>query len=138
MASDKHGRNRLLAVITALLVASGLMTVVAPAASAARCPTVDRVTGAVRPAPTAGVDWSGCNLKGANLRGAHLRGAYLRGANLTRANLRRANLTRADLSGTDLTRARFTDATLTGVKSGVTTGTPAALPSGWQKVKGLV
>jgi len=70
----------------------------------------------------------GANLALANLTGANLSGATLTGANLRYAVLTGANLAGTDLSGTDLT----------GVKSGGITGTPSALPAGWNLVGGYL
>jgi uncharacterized protein YjbI with pentapeptide repeats len=124
---------------------AGLITISAAPADAASCPQVDPSTGAVTPAPSAGVDWSGCDLAGANLGGAVLTGADLSGADFTNANATGAQLTSADLSGatftnTDLDNATVTGANLTGtdlttaqltnLQSGSITGAPV-LPSGW-------
>ncbi len=78
-----------------LLAVVGLLGVVAigPAATpagAVTCPVVDATTHAVTPAPTDGVDWSGCDLRNADLADAHLAGANLHGAKLAGADARRA------------------------------------------------
>ena len=115
-------------------------------ANASTCPTVDPSTGAVSPAPTAGFQWSGCDLSGGDLADADMSSGNLFGAVLTNANLSGANLTGTDLMSADLTNANLTNArlmqamlsgttmtgaTLTGVSSGLISGTPASLPSGW-------
>jgi hypothetical protein len=77
-------------------------------AAVVTCPTVSS-SGVVSPAPSAKVDWAGCELAGADLAGADLTGANITGlAQLNGANLTKANLTDADLSGSDA------DATFTG------------------------
>lgn len=60
------------------------------------------------------------------------------GANLTGCNLTGANLTSTVLSGVNLSGTNLTRATLTGVSSGQITGTPSALPTGWQLVNGYL
>jgi uncharacterized protein YjbI with pentapeptide repeats len=133
-------------VLAAAAILAGLLTMTASAtAQAASCPQVDTSTGAVTPAPSAGVDWSGCDLAGANLGEAVLTGANLAGANLTVANatgaqLMSANLTGATLTNTDLDNANvsganlsstdLTTAQLTGLQSGGISGGPV-LPYGW-------
>ena len=137
---------RTLAAATAGALASLTIVTAAPAAMAVTCPQVDlSAGGAVTPTPSAGADWSGCDLAGANLGGATLTGANLSAANLTNATangaqLNSANLTGATLSYTDLDNANVTGANLTGtdlttaqvtgLQSGSITGTPV-LPSGW-------
>ena len=124
---------------------------VAPAAqAAASCPTVAGADqgGTVTPAPTPGVDWSGCALGGAalaaaNLSNANLAGAILDGANLTGANLAGADLTGADLDNTTLTGAHVAGAKLPGVTlanvvSGGLVGTPTGLPTGWRLAGGYL
>jgi uncharacterized protein YjbI with pentapeptide repeats len=130
------------------------------------CPTVDSVTGVVTPAPSAGVDWAGCNLTNANLNQSNLSGANLAGANLTgatfngatvagitltTANLTGAVLTNVDLSSVNMTGANLTRAviksaslnktimagtTLTKVIGRQITGTPASLPTDWAVISG--
>ncbi len=101
------------------------------------CPVVAAKTGVVTPAPTPGIDWSGCNLTGADLAsadlaGASLTGANLLGANLTSANFTNANLTSANLGGAVLSSAIFTGATFTGVTSGsIFTADNVTLPVNW-------
>lgn len=97
------------AVCVAMLVGSALAS--APA-SAATCPTVS-LSGAVSPAASPGVDWSGCNLQNANLLGVSLAGANLSAATLQGAHLINANLTGADLTGATLTGTYLSGATLT-------------------------
>jgi uncharacterized protein YjbI with pentapeptide repeats len=76
---------------------------------------------------------SGADLTNANLTGANLTNANLSGTILTGADLSDANLNGADLANTDLGSAM-----LTGVRSGSITGTPAALPTGWQLTDGYL
>jgi uncharacterized protein YjbI with pentapeptide repeats len=106
------------AAATALAV-SGAALVSPGVASASGCPSVDPLTHAVSPAPSAGVNWSGCPLPLADLSGADLSAADLSGAALEQANLSDANLTRADLTETNLyytylARTNLTRADLSG------------------------
>ena len=90
----------------------------------------------------------GAFLYGANLRGAHLtkadaaganlEGAVLTGANLTDANLSDTDALEVSLSGSDLSGTNLAGAALVGVTSGAITGIPAALPSGWELVGGVL
>lgn len=117
----------------------------AAATAAVTCPAVDPSTGAVSPAPSADVNWSGCDLAGANLSQypllrlnlshanlsnvdlltAHVNGGDLTGANLTGANLIgatvSANLTDADLSGANMSGTNLTAATISGAIMGTAT-----------------
>lgn len=116
-------RRRWLPAFTTVSIAAGLVTTLASMtpASASTCPMVSS-TGVVTPAPSPGVDWSGCpldnaNLSGADLGGANLSHAHLSGAklglsNLTNANLTSADLSNADLGGSNLSGADLTDANL--------------------------
>lgn len=107
-----------------------------------------------------GANLIGANLAGADLTGATLRGAATRsivgtpaavpagwtllagnligpGANLSGADLGGLDLSGFDLTGANLTSARiggttFTGATFTRLRAQAVTGTPAALPTGWQ------
>jgi uncharacterized protein YjbI with pentapeptide repeats len=110
-------------------------------AGAVTCPAVAAGTGTVTPAPTPGVNWSGCNLTGANLAGANLSGANLSRADLQGANLTGSNLSHANLGNSTIVNAIFTGTDLngtamggfvlvTGVRSGGITGIPASLPDG--------
>jgi uncharacterized protein YjbI with pentapeptide repeats len=88
-------------------------------ASAVTCPAVDPATGAVTPKPSAGVNWSGCDLAGANLTGATVNFANLSNANLTNtvltnAQFFHANLTGATLTGVSGSNAHFNSAALVG------------------------
>ena len=126
----------------------GLFWFSAGPVAAATCPTVNPNTGVVTPAPSPGVDWSGCDLANANLENANLGGANLAGANLSAAfmpgailtdadldganitganDLFKANLTGANLANADLTDADLGGATLTGVQVQGTTLTSAVL-----------
>jgi uncharacterized protein YjbI with pentapeptide repeats len=161
---------RACAAVGVSALAAGLLAVTAGAAGAApppvTCPTVDAVTGVVTPAPSAGVDWAGCNLTNANLNQSNLSGANLAGANLTHAtfngasvagiilttaNLTGAVLTNLDLSSVNMTGANLTQAVIKGsslnktVMAGTTltkvvgrqiTGAPASLPANWAVISG--
>jgi uncharacterized protein YjbI with pentapeptide repeats len=130
------------------------------------CPTVDPTTGALNPAPSAGVNWAGCNLTSADFSRANVTGATLSNATLKNANFNGANLTNATLNGADMTGAvlantNLASASMTGVNltqaiiknsslnktalAGATltkvvgrqiTGTPASLPANWSIVNG--
>jgi uncharacterized protein YjbI with pentapeptide repeats len=151
MPSPGPAARRAVTLVAAAALSIGTAVAVAPAASAApTCPTVAGadVGGTVTPAPTAGVDWSGCALGGANLAGATLTGANLSnaildGANLTNAKLDNANLTGADLDNSTLTGAHvagttLTDVTLQHVVSGGLVGTPTGIPTGWRLAGGYL
>jgi uncharacterized protein YjbI with pentapeptide repeats len=161
---------RACAAVGVSALAAGMLAVTAGAAGAApavvTCPTVDATTGAVSPAPSAGVNWSGCNLTNANLNQSNLSGANLAGANLTHATFNGANvagitlttanltgavLTNVDLSSVNMTGANLTQAviksaslnktvmagtTLTKVVGRQITGTPASLPANWAVISG--
>ncbi len=115
------------AVLLPVLVGVSLVTLSSPPAVAApTCPVDDY--GVITPAPTPGVDWSGCYLSSADLTGADLTNA-----NLSFANLVGATFSGATLSGTNLTGARFN-----GVSSGGIIGTPSALPGYWQLTDGYL
>jgi uncharacterized protein YjbI with pentapeptide repeats len=133
-------RARSLSLVAAMGLTAGL-ALVGPAAAVAAvsCPTVNGTTGAVTPAPSAGVDWSGCNLHDANMSGADLANANLTNAELWGSDLSGANLTDADLNtfyvydltltGADLSGTQFAyNGDLSGVVSGGITGRPANLP----------
>ena len=82
-----------------------------PAAAVVTCPTVDPSTHAVTPAPSSGVDWSGCSLAGADLSNQDLSSANLNGTNLSNANIDSANFANATLIGANLSHANLTNAT---------------------------
>ncbi len=99
----------------AVLVASGMSVLAAsgtgiatgrPATAAATCPTVEpegpENWPTPVPAPSAGVDWSGCDLSGAYIISADLSDADLRGTDLDNAQLWGSDLTDADLRGATL------------------------------------
>lgn len=95
----------------------------ATSAPAVSCPTVSQASGAVTPAPSPGVDWSGCDLDNAIMVNADLAGANLSGASLTGGsrqedlsgtNLTGANLSHAEMSGANMTGANLTNANMTG------------------------
>jgi hypothetical protein len=111
----------LLGLASALCLAFGVAGPAGAAPASVTCPTVDSSTGAVSPTPSAGVDWSGCDLSGANLSGADLSNA-----NLTSADLTGANLEDAALDGTELANA-----TLTAASGASITGRPASMPVHW-------
>jgi uncharacterized protein YjbI with pentapeptide repeats len=132
-------RGRILGIVVAATLTAGTMVLWSGAASAVTCPAVAPGTGTVTPAPTPGVDWSGCSLVRADLSGADLSGANLsetnlQGANLTGSNLSGANLTDSAIDNADLAQADLNGTLLTGiftvvgVESGGITGTPASLP----------
>lgn len=106
---------RACAAVGVSALAAGLLAVTAGPAGAVTCPTVNGTTGAVTPAPSAGVDWTGCDLSNANLSQSNLSGAKLAGANLTNANLSQANLSGANLAGANLTNATFNGANVAGI-----------------------
>ena len=116
------GRRRLrqLIGVAATCAVATFTTGVAAPAQAITCPSVS-LSGVVTPAPSASVDWSGCNLSGANLRGA----------NFFLANLTNANFTNAIFYGANVDGANLSGATLTGVSSGAVTGSPT-MPLGWR------
>ena len=108
-------RRRAAALVAAAALAAGTGLVAAPAAGAATCPTVSP-TGEVTPAPSPGVDWSGCSLftvlPDGTVRGARLTMVHLEGANLSGADLRNAWIYVADLTGADLSDVTFDGASL--------------------------
>jgi uncharacterized protein YjbI with pentapeptide repeats len=119
----KSAYRRVVCLFAAIGVAVGLAALSgADPAAAVTCPTVSS-TGVVSPAPSPGVDWSGCDLAGANLASANLAGANLDDANLDGANLTSATLTsavltyvklyEADLPGADLESANLDNAFVT-------------------------
>jgi len=140
------------ALLAAVLLGSVAVATAAPAAGAA-CPVVDPTTHVVAPAPTYGIDWSGCDLSGAelglysisgaDLSGADLSGAdlsvavltgtTLAGANLAGAALSSAVLTRVDLSGADLTGASLYAARGAGL-----VGVPVGLAASWSIERGYL
>src|SRR5215469_3279291 len=140
--------HRGLSALAAVSIAAGLVSTLGSAAAVAaiNCPMVS--SGVVTPAPSPGVDWSGCDLAGANLSGADLSGANLSSANLSHANLTNANLTSANLKSVRLGLTTLTGATLTGtalvggqfylVVSGQITGTPASFPTDWSLAGGYL
>jgi uncharacterized protein YjbI with pentapeptide repeats len=114
-AASAVGLVAALGVITAI----GLPATAFAAPAAVTCPTVNDTTGAVTPAPSAGVDWSGCDLDNAIMSGADLAGANLSGAQITGesrqeelagTNLAGANLSNATMDGADMTGANLTNA----------------------------
>ena len=105
-----------------LIAGIGLPGEATAAAATVTCPTVNQTTGAVTPAPSPGVNWSGCDLDNAIMSGADLAGANLSGASITGesrqeelvgANLSGANLSSAVMAGADMTGANLTNADLT-------------------------
>ena len=121
-------RRHLLALTGALALVTATVALSGGTASAVSCPTVNPVTHVVTPAPTQGVNWSGCNLSAANLSGA----------NLSSVDLSSSNLTSAVLSSATLTDTKLTGATLDHVTSGGLVGTPATLPTSWIIQKGYL
>ncbi len=84
----------------------------------AACSTVGAVSGHnVTPGPSAGVNWSGCNLTNTYVAGLVVSNAILSGASLTNADLPRAilpgaNLTKASVSEVDLPTSGLTNTIL--------------------------
>ena len=108
-------------------LAPGLLAVCVRPAAAASCPSVDPVTHQVSPAPVPNSDWYGCDLQDAKLTGADLSGD-----DLTAANFAGANLTDADLTGVvHVYTANFSDAVMTGIRSGGIPAEQVFLPTGW-------
>jgi hypothetical protein len=101
--------------ISASVMASGAEAAVQPAAqpAAVSCPAVGS-GGVLTPAPSPGVDWSGCDLRGANLDGADLSGANLTGVDLYQVQASGATFSHADLSSAELDSAGLSDADLDG------------------------
>lgn len=106
-----------------LITAAGLPGTALAAPATVTCPIVDQTTGAVTPAPSPGVDWSGCDLDSAIMSGADLAGANLSGASITGesrqeelvgTNLSGANLSSATMDGADMTGANLTNADMNG------------------------
>jgi uncharacterized protein YjbI with pentapeptide repeats/outer membrane protein assembly factor BamB len=105
--------SRMLPVIAVAILAGAAVASTPSAAQAVTCPTVSQ-SGTVTPAPTPGVDWSGCDLTGAALFSFDLTGVNFSGATLTDASFRLSTLTNADLSGANLTGTSFDSASMTG------------------------
>lgn len=103
----------LVAVGLCAATTAGVVIDASPPAAAATCPTLvpqgPEGWPTPVPAPSAGVDWSGCDL-----RGAFIISATLTGADLRAADLHGAQLWGTDLSGADLGDADLGDATLGG------------------------
>jgi uncharacterized protein YjbI with pentapeptide repeats len=123
------------ATVLALLAVACMLSVSGEAASAASavvCPTVDASTGSVTPAPSPGVDWSGCDLAGAYLPSVDLTGADLSGADMSTVYMPSANLTGVDLANVNLSysylvSANFTNADLASANLNSTTLTSGIL-----------
>ncbi len=115
--------------------------------------------GDLRNCPLEGMDFSGAailsptDLTGADLSNANLHGTGLFGSTYTDVDFSGADVSYADMSGstftnvdftgadfttTDINNADLSDATLTGVVSSGVRGTPAALPTGWTLVGGVL
>ena len=79
------------------------------------------------------INESGVNLTEADLNDlTDLQGTYLGEANLTNASFDGANVQDVNFYGADIQGVEFsTSDDFTGIKSGGVTGTPAALPTGW-------
>ncbi|MGD0394636.1 MAG: pentapeptide repeat-containing protein [Acidimicrobiales bacterium] len=78
------------------------------------------------------------NLTGADLAGQYLASGNLDGANLTDSDLSDSDLTNAYVTDAVMTGTNLADATLAGITSHNVVGTPAALPSGWELVGGIL
>ena len=85
-----------------------------------------------------GIDLAGVDLTGADLDNGRFSGGTLAGADLTGAKLYGADLSGANLAGTKLSGTDFYAANLWGATSGGITGTPFALPAGWQLIDGTL
>ena len=111
----------------------------------ATCPTV--TNGTVVPAPSPGVDWSGCDLRsaslynadltGANLVGADLSNAYMRGTKLASADVSDANFNNAFLWGSDVTGAHLAGAQMKDMTGWVIYPYDLSLSVGWAYVIGV-
>jgi uncharacterized protein YjbI with pentapeptide repeats len=127
-------------IAVATAVSAGTVVVGSAAASAATCPTLNRGTGRVSPAPAPGVDWSECDLAQANLgvRSGGITGVPaslpagvlgatslvdgylvgpdvdLNGADLASADLKGVSFQRATLDNADLADADLTGASVDG------------------------
>lgn len=131
------------------------------ARAASDCPTVNSGTGVVTPAPTPGVDWSGCDLFGASFNQVDLTNVNLAGADLENVTFGGApmvgdNLSNADMENDDVQPNTFTDINMTGanisldffdpdaitglVSGGLTDsdGAPTAMPTGWKLSNGYL
>jgi uncharacterized protein YjbI with pentapeptide repeats len=85
-----------------------------------------------------GADLGGAKLTKADVAGANLEGAILTGATLTDANMSNADALEVMLSDSSLSGTNLAGASLVGVTSGGISGTPEALPSGWELVHGVL
>lgn len=137
------------------LVGAFVAVPASPAFAAVTCPAVSG-SGTVTPAPTPGVNWSGCDLSlarfvnvdmtGVDLSGATLHLAVFLQVNLTSADLTNSDLSQSSLSGVQLGGALLAGADLTGAQSGGLTGpehggitgTPASLPANWSLTDGFL
>jgi uncharacterized protein YjbI with pentapeptide repeats len=131
------------------------------ARAASDCPTVNSGTGVVTPAPTPGVDWSGCDLFGASFNEVDLTNVNLAGADLENVIFGGApmvgdNLSDADMENDDVQPNTFTDINMTGanisldffdpdaitglVSGGLTDsdGAPTMMPTGWKLTNGYL
>ena len=118
--STRGAPGGLRAAVAALLVVglssvatAGVVVAASQPAAAATCPVLEpqgpEGWPTPVPAPSAGVDWSGCDLSGAYIISSTLTDADLSDADLSGAQLWGSDLSGADLRGTD-----FTGATLGG------------------------
>lgn len=114
-SSGRSVMRGVLAVAGVIALAGSIISFSGTAMAASSCPSVDPTTGAVSPAPVAGVNWSGCDLSHANLTEANLVGASLIGTNLTQAAMNGANLGDANATGANLDNANLYFAYLHGV-----------------------
>ncbi|HXS63926.1 MAG TPA: pentapeptide repeat-containing protein [Streptosporangiaceae bacterium] len=140
--------GRILTVIASAGLVAAMPAFAGPASATVTCPTVGPVSHLVTPAPSPGVDWSGCDLTNANLNSADLVGADLSQAELPGADLEHADLVdvtldQANLSGAALAAASLQGTSMFGVnlagaESGFITGTPVSLPVGWRLIDGYL
>ena len=108
-------RHLLAATLTAAMILGLGIAAAGPASATVTCPVLSGSSPyIVTPAPSPGVNWSGCNLARANLFGANMTGVNLNGANIGYADLRGANLTGANLTGADAGSSQLDSANLTG------------------------
>lgn len=140
--------GRVLTMFAATAMVAAVLAFAGPASATVTCPTVGPVSHLVTPAPSPGVDWSGCDLTNADLNSADLVGAdlsqaQLPGADLEHADLDDVTLDQASLSGAALAAASLEGTSmlgdsLAGAASGFITGTPASLPTGWTLTDGYL
>lgn len=85
-----------------------------------------------------GVSFNCAGLANTNFSGVNIAFRNFIGADLSNADLSGANLSGASIDGTNLAGTNFTGTTLTYLYSGIVTGSPVGLPSGWQVLDGVL